>query len=54
MDQLTGEQRRQVIEDIKKVNPGLSFPTVIVEDKVIIGFDKSEIEKAREQVQNVE
>lgn len=48
VDKLTGDERKSAIDEIKKVNPGLSFPTVIVEDKVIVGFDRIEIEKALE------
>lgn len=48
VDKLVGEERKQVIDEIKKVNPGLSFPTVIVDEKAIVGFDKTEIEKALE------
>ena len=49
VDRLSGEERKQAIEDIKKVNPKLSFPTVLVEANVIIGFDKSELEKLLEK-----
>ncbi len=48
VDKLTGEERKKAIEEIKKVNPTLSFPTVLVENKVIIGFDKEELQKALE------
>jgi len=48
VDKLSGDERRHAIDEIKKVNPGLSFPTVMIEDKVIVGFDKIEIDKALE------
>jgi glutaredoxin-like protein NrdH len=46
VDKLTGDERRGTIEEIKKVNPGLSFPTVIVDDTAVVGFDKDALEKA--------
>ncbi len=49
VDKLTGDERKQTIEEIKKVNPSLSFPTVIVEEKVIVGFNKEELDKALEE-----
>ena len=49
VDRLAGEERTEIINQIKKVNPGLSFPTVMVDDAVIVGFDKLELEKALEE-----
>jgi glutaredoxin len=49
VDKLAGEERKNTIEEIKKVNPTLSFPTVMVGDKVIVGFDRQEIDKALEE-----
>ncbi len=46
VDKLTGDERKRTVEEIKKVNPNLSFPTVLIGDKVIVGFDKDELEKA--------
>ncbi|MBI4805498.1 MAG: glutaredoxin family protein [Desulfovibrio sp.] len=48
VDKLAGDERKNTIEEIKKVNPTLSFPTVMVGDKVIVGFDRQEIDKALE------
>ena len=50
VDMLTGEERQAVIEDIKIINPRCSFPTIIIGDTVIVGFDQSKIEKALETV----
>ena len=47
VDQTQGDERKAVLEEVKKYNPDLSFPTIIIdEDKVIVGFKKSEIEEA--------
>ena len=40
------EQREAILEEVKKFNPDCSFPTIIIGDKVIIGFDEPEIRKA--------
>lgn len=46
VDKLTGDERKVTIEEIKKVNPSLSFPTVIIGEKVVVGFDKPGIDSA--------
>ncbi len=46
LDQLSGEERDQAIEEVKKFNPALSFPTLVVGDECIVGFKKDKIEKA--------
>ena len=43
VDLLSGEERTAILEDIKKVNPECSFPTIIIGDKVIVGFQENEI-----------
>jgi len=46
VDLLEGEERKAIIEDIKKLNPRCSFPTVIIGDKVIVGYKEKEIKEA--------
>lgn len=46
VDQLEGDERRKIIEEIKKSNPNCAFPMLIIGDKVIIGFKKEEIKEA--------
>ena len=46
VDKLDKEQRTAILEEIKKINPGCSFPTLIIGDKIIIGFRKDEITEA--------
>jgi glutaredoxin len=43
---LEGDERRAIIEDVKKFNPRCSFPTVIIGDKVIVGYKEKEIKEA--------
>ena len=46
VDLLQGEERKAILEDVKKLNPRCSFPTIIIGDKVIVGFKENEIKEA--------
>ena len=46
VDCLKGEERKAIVEDIKKLNPRCSFPTIVINDKVIVGFQEDEIKEA--------
>ncbi len=47
VDKTTGDERKAALEEIKKYNPDLSFPTVVIDgEKVIVGFKKAELEEA--------
>jgi glutaredoxin-like protein NrdH len=46
VDLLSAEERTAVLEDIKKINPICTFPTIIIGDKVIVGFRENEIREA--------
>jgi glutaredoxin len=46
VDLLTGEEKAAVMADVRKLNPRCSFPTIIIGDKVIIGFNEEAIRKA--------
>jgi len=46
VDLLEGEERQAILEDVRKFNPKCSFPTIIIGDKVIVGFKEEEIRKA--------
>jgi glutaredoxin len=46
VDLLEGDERKAIIEDVKKFNPRCSFPTVIIGDKVIVGYKEQEIKEA--------
>ena len=46
VDTLTGEERTAIIEDVKRWNPDCSFPTILIGDKVIVGFKEKEIREA--------
>ena len=46
VDLLSGEERELIIEELKKLNEKCSFPTIIIGEKVIIGFRENEIREA--------
>ncbi len=45
VDQLEGEERKIILEKIKEINPSCSFPTLIIGDKVIVGFREDKIKE---------
>jgi len=46
VDLLEGDERKAILEDVKKFNPKCSFPTIIIGEKVIVGYREEEIKKA--------
>lgn len=46
VDLLEGQERKAILEDVKKFNPKCSFPTIIIGDKVIVGFKENVIKEA--------
>ena len=47
VDLLKGEERDEVVEMVKKWNPQVSFPTLVINDeKTIVGFKEDEIREA--------
>jgi glutaredoxin len=46
VDLLEGEERAAILEEVKKWNPDCSFPTIIIGDKVIVGYKENEIREA--------
>jgi len=46
VDLLEGEERKAILEDVKKFNPKCSFPTIIIGGKVVVGYREEEIKEA--------
>lgn len=46
VDLLEGEERQAILEDVRKWNPRCSFPTIIIGDRIIVGFKEAEIREA--------
>ena len=45
VDKLEPAERKRILEEIKTLNPRISFPTLVIGDKVIVGFKKEEIQE---------
>lgn len=45
-DELPEEEKKKLIEELRKVNPKCSFPTVVAGDEVIVGYKVQEIKEA--------
>ncbi len=48
VDVLEKDERKAIIADIKKINSKCSFPTIVIGDKVIVGYKENEIKEALE------
>jgi glutaredoxin-like protein NrdH len=46
VDLLQGAQRENILQEVVKYNPQRSFPTIIIGDKIIIGFKEDDIREA--------
>ena len=46
VDLLDGDERKAILEDVKKLNPKCTFPTIIIGDKVIVGYKEDQIKEA--------
>jgi len=46
VDDLEGEERKAILEDIKLLNPRCSFPTIKINETVIIGYREDQIKEA--------
>jgi glutaredoxin-like protein NrdH len=46
VDMLCGDERSDTLRHIRRINPAVSFPTLTVGDKTIVGFKPDEIAEA--------
>jgi glutaredoxin-like protein NrdH len=46
VDLLAGAEREAILEEVRRFNPRCTFPTIIIGDKVIVGFKEDEIKEA--------
>ena len=46
VDLLTGDERETVVEEVRRFNPLCTFPTIIIADKVIVGFREPVVREA--------
>lgn len=46
VDLLEGRDKLLAVNEVRKINPRCSFPTIIIGDKVIVGTQEDEIKEA--------
>jgi glutaredoxin len=46
VDLLFGKERRNMLEEVRKLNKRCSFPTLLIGEKVIVGYREDEIKEA--------
>ena len=46
VDDLEGEERKAILADIREMNPRCSFPTVKINETVIVGYKEKQIKEA--------
>jgi len=46
VDLLSGAERERVMDEVRKLNPECSFPTICINDTVIVGFNEEKLKKA--------
>jgi len=46
VDLLQGADREAILNEVVQYNPQRSFPTIVIGDKIIIGFKESDIREA--------
>ncbi len=45
VDKLTGQVRQDTIDEVKRLSGGTSFPVVVVDGEVLVGFDKARLSR---------
>lgn len=50
VDFLSGEERNLVMETVRKLNPKITFPTIEIGSKVVVGFRSEQIEAALKEL----
>jgi len=46
VDLLTGEERKDMIREVREYNPNTTFPTIVIGEEVIIGNEDAQFKKA--------
>lgn len=45
VDLLSGDEREEAVAEVKALSGGTSFPVVVVDDEVIVGFNKKALKE---------
>ena len=48
VDLLEGADREKVMDEVRKLNPDVTFPTICIGDTIVVGFNEERIRKALE------
>jgi len=43
VDLLEGDERQKTIDEVKRLSGGTSFPVLVADDEVVVGFNKTRI-----------
>ncbi len=46
VDLLSGSDREKIMNEVRKLNPDCSFPTICIDDVVVVGFNEEKLKKA--------
>jgi glutaredoxin-like protein NrdH len=46
VDLCSGEEQSALLEELRKFNPGCTFPTIIIGNKIIVGFREEMVREA--------
>lgn len=46
VDLLSESERKAMLDEVRKLNPDCSFPTICIGDTVIVGFNEEKLKKA--------
>lgn len=46
VDLLEGKERKTMLEEVRTYNKRCSFPTIVIEEQVIVGYREDEIKEA--------
>lgn len=49
VDLLNGPEREAVLNEVRKLNPDCTFPTICIGDTVVVGFNEARIKEALEE-----
>ncbi|MBS1113531.1 MAG: NrdH-redoxin [Nitrospirae bacterium] len=46
VDMVSVEEQSELLEEVRRFNPGCTFPTIIIGNKIIIGFREEVVREA--------
>lgn len=46
VDLLSGAERERAMDEVRKLNPDCSFPTICIDETTIVGFNEDKLRKA--------